>query len=73
MVSSLIIKKKKVEGVVLDKKQKVFAGAVVLTTGTFLNGIIHMGNEKTSAGRVNEKASKELGDFLLSLSLLWKD
>ena len=28
-----------------------------------------MGNEKTSAGRVNEKASKELGDFLLSLSL----
>ena len=69
MVSSLIIKKKKVEGVVLEKKQKIFAGAVVLTTGTFLNGIIHMGNEKTSAGRVNEKASKELGDFLLSLSL----
>ena len=43
MVSSLIIKKKKAEGVVLEKKQKIFAGAVVLTTGTFLNGIIHMG------------------------------
>ena len=71
MVSSLIIKKKKVEGVVLEKKQKIFAGAVVLTTGTFLNGIIHMGNEKTSAGRVNEKASKELGDFLLSLKLAY--
>ena len=30
-----------------------------------------MGNEKTSAGRVNEKASKELGDFLLSLKLAY--
>ena len=69
MVSSLIIKKNKVEAVVLEKKHIIFAGAVVLTTGTFLNGVIHMGNEKTSAGRVNEKASKELGDFLLSLNL----
>ena len=32
-----------------------------------------MGNEKTSAGRVNEKASKELGDFLLSLNLPMQD
>ena len=55
----------------LDKKQKIFAGAVVLTTGTFLNGIIHMGNEKTSAGRVNEKASKELGDFFIVAKLAY--
>ena len=42
---------------------------MVLTTGTFLNGVIHMGNKKVSTGRVNEKASNELGDFLLSLNL----
>ena len=69
MVSSLIIKKRKSGGGSVRKKHKIFSGAVILTTGTFLNGIIHMGNEKTSAGRVNEKASKELGDFLLSLRL----
>ena len=69
MVSSLIIKNNKVEAVVLEKKDVIYAGAVVLTTGTFLNGVIHMGNKKVSAGRVNEKASNELGDFLLSLNL----
>ena len=42
MVSELLIKNKKIEGVVIDKKEKVLAGAVILTTGTFLNGTIHM-------------------------------
>ena len=45
------------------------AGAVILTTGTFLNGVIHMGDKKISAGRVNEKASNDLGKFLYSLKL----
>ncbi len=69
MVSSLIIKKNKIEGVVLDKKEIVLAGAVILTTGTFLNGVIHMGDTRLSAGRVNEKASNDLGEFLISLKL----
>ncbi len=69
MVSSLIIKKSKVEGVFLERKDKIFAGAVILTTGTFLNGIIHMGDTRVSAGRVNEKASNDLGRFLVSLKL----
>ncbi len=69
MVSSLVVNKNKVEAVILEKKETIFAGAVILTTGTFLNGVIHMGDKKISAGRVNEKASNELGDFLSSLKL----
>ena len=69
MVSSLLIKKNKVEGVILDKKDKIKGGAVILTTGTFLNGVIHIGNKKLSAGRVNEKASNDLGNYLTSLKL----
>ncbi|MBV68797.1 MAG: tRNA uridine-5-carboxymethylaminomethyl(34) synthesis enzyme MnmG [Pelagibacterales bacterium] len=69
MVSSLVIKNNKIEAVVLEKKEKIYAGAVVLTTGTFLNGVIHMGDKKISAGRVNEKASNDLGNFLYSLKL----
>ena len=55
MVSSLIIKNNKVDAVVLEKKDVIYAGAVVLTTGTFLNGVIHMGDKKVSAGRVMKK------------------
>ncbi len=43
--------------------------SVVLTTGTFLNGIIHIGSKKISAGRINENSSVGLGAFLKSLSL----
>jgi tRNA uridine 5-carboxymethylaminomethyl modification enzyme len=40
--------------------QSIAAGAVVLTTGTFLRGLIHIGERKIQAGRVNEKASMAL-------------
>ena len=69
MVSELLIKNKKIEGVIIDKKEKVLAGAVILTTGTFLNGTIHIGNKRVSAGRINENASNDLGKFLTSLKL----
>ena len=69
MVSSLVINKNKIEAVILEKKETVYAGAVILTTGTFLNGVIHVGDTKISAGRVNEKASNDLGDYLYSLKL----
>ena len=69
VVTKLLIKNSKLEGVELDKTTLLTTKAVVLTTGTFLNGIIHMGGKRLSAGRINEKASNELGRFLSSLNL----
>ncbi|MGV8937641.1 MAG: tRNA uridine-5-carboxymethylaminomethyl(34) synthesis enzyme MnmG [Allorhizobium sp.] len=44
-------------GVILGDGRTIHAGAVVVTTGTFLRGIIHIGNEMTSAGRMGEAPS----------------
>lgn len=46
-----------------------YAGAVVLTTGTFLNGIIHRGAERIAAGRVGEKPAIGLSERLYALDL----
>jgi tRNA uridine 5-carboxymethylaminomethyl modification enzyme len=53
-----------VRGVVLDNGKTIKAGAVVLTTGTFLRGLIHRGKDKIPAGRVGEKPSIGLADTL---------
>ena len=68
IVESIKINKGVCEGVVLNSGEHIASKSVVLTTGTFLNGIIHIGNKKISAGRINEKASVGLGMFLKSLS-----
>nr|WP_029010837.1 tRNA uridine-5-carboxymethylaminomethyl(34) synthesis enzyme MnmG [Azospirillum halopraeferens] len=47
----------RVSGVVTAAGEAIAAGAVVLTTGTFLRGVIHIGNETVSAGRVGEAPS----------------
>jgi len=59
----------RVLGVVLANGQKYAAGAVVLTTGTFLRGLIHIGTEKTPAGRMGEQPSVGLSDTLSRLGL----
>ncbi|MFM7558175.1 MAG: tRNA uridine-5-carboxymethylaminomethyl(34) synthesis enzyme MnmG [Alphaproteobacteria bacterium] len=56
-VEDLVIDNNKISGVVLDDKSMVNAKSVVLTTGTFLRGVIHIGNSQTSAGRVGEEPS----------------
>jgi tRNA uridine 5-carboxymethylaminomethyl modification enzyme len=50
-VEDLLIADKRVAGVVTASGETIRAGAVVLTTGTFLNGLIHMGETKIPAGR----------------------
>ena len=53
-VEDLIVEKGRVVGVLLGDGRVLPAGAVVLTTGTFLNGLIHMGEQKIPAGRAGE-------------------
>mgnify|MGYP001435050796 CR=1 FL=1 len=59
-VKSLNFELDKIKGIEIDTGEKVDAKTVVLTAGTFLDGIIHMGDKTFSAGRAGDKASVEL-------------
>lgn len=65
-VVDLIINNNQVAGVVFADGSEALAGAVILTTGTFLRGLIHIGEEKTPAGRAGEAPALGLSDRLLS-------
>ncbi len=54
----------RVRGVVLGTGETVRSGAVVLTTGTFLKGLIHIGEERIPAGRIGEAPAVALADSL---------
>jgi len=56
-VEDIEIKDGRVCGVVLDDGKKISAPSVILTTGTFLRGVIHIGDQQTPAGRVGETPS----------------
>jgi len=62
----------RVLGVSLRDGRTVTADAVVITTGTFLNGLAHVGEQRISCGRSGEAPSNLLGDQLRSLGLAWK-
>src|SRR5258708_4597539 len=68
MVSSLIIKENKVCGVITGLGHEIEARAVVVTSGTFLNGVIHIGEKRFGGGRVAEKAATGITERLVSLS-----
>jgi tRNA uridine 5-carboxymethylaminomethyl modification enzyme len=67
MVNSLIVKDNRVCGVVTGLGHTVLAGAVVITSGTFLNGVIHIGEKRFGGGRVAEKAATGITEQLVSL------
>jgi tRNA uridine 5-carboxymethylaminomethyl modification enzyme len=60
---------RRARGIRLRDGRIVFAGAVVITTGTFLNGLIHCGEERYPAGRSGEPPSVLLGESLKRLGL----
>ncbi|WP_455474142.1 tRNA uridine-5-carboxymethylaminomethyl(34) synthesis enzyme MnmG [Bartonella sp. B30(2025)] len=62
----LIVKDNHVSGVILNKQGILFSGAVVLATGTFLNGFIHIGDKTWSAGRMGDQSSVQLAEHLKS-------
>lgn len=53
----LLVRNGRVEGLLLTDGRQLAAGAVVLTTGTFLSGLIHIGERKIPAGRMGERPS----------------
>lgn len=61
----------RVAGIELEDGERIGARTVVVTTGTFLNGLIHVGRERRAAGRAGEPASRALGESLKGLGLRW--
>lgn len=66
-VTGLIVSRGTVEGVVTAMGQKIYAKAVVLTNGTFLNGLIHVGEKQFGGGRMGEKGATGITEQLVSL------
>ena len=60
-----------VRGLALEDGEEIRARSVVITTGTFLNGLIHVGPEQTPAGRVGEPPSRDLAESLKALGFEW--
>jgi tRNA uridine 5-carboxymethylaminomethyl modification enzyme len=67
MVQGLLIKDGRCNGVITGLGHEIKANAVVLTNGTFLNGIIHIGEKNFGGGRVAEKAATGITEQLVSL------
>lgn len=67
-VTELILDKKSIKGVRIGEKE-IFAPSVVITTGTFLNGVIHVGHKKMAAGRVHETPSILLAQQIKQIGL----
>lgn len=63
-VVDLVVQESRIKGVELEDGRKFLSAAVVVATGTFLNGLIHTGRRTYSAGRAGEPASIELAEAL---------
>ncbi len=67
MVSELLVKDNRVVGVKVGMGIEFTAKAVILTNGTFLNGIIHIGQKQFGGGRIGEKSASGLTEQLINL------
>ena len=76
-VGRLTLRRDRVTGVELETTaggtggERLDARAVVVTTGTFLNGLVHVGAKRTPAGRAGEPPSRHLAESLKALGLPW--
>ncbi len=68
-VEGLIIEDSRVNGVILSDNHNIRASAVVLTTGTFLNGMMFTGHQTTEGGRVGDAACKGITPYLKQAGL----
>lgn len=67
MVKGLLVKDGRCHGVITGLGHQIEAGAVVLTNGTFLNGLIHIGEKQFGGGRMAEKAASGITEQLVEL------
>jgi tRNA uridine 5-carboxymethylaminomethyl modification enzyme len=67
MVRQLIVKDGRCLGVITGLGHEIKSKAVVVTSGTFLNGVIHIGEKKLGGGRISEKAATGITEQLISL------
>jgi tRNA uridine 5-carboxymethylaminomethyl modification enzyme len=65
----LVIQGGACSGVITVSRETISANAVIITTGTFLNGLIHIGDKTISAGRINERPSIGLSEYLVDHGL----
>jgi tRNA uridine 5-carboxymethylaminomethyl modification enzyme len=70
-VAEILIEGGRVQGVRLRDGREVRSGAVIVTTGTFLNGLAHVGEERYACGRNGEAPANVLGNQLRNLGLQW--
>ena len=68
-VADLLVENKLVIGIRLTDGSEILSKSVVLTTGTFLGGIIHLGSERMQAGRIGEAPSNALAQRLRGIGL----
>ena len=68
-VEGLIIEDSAIKGVITADNEKIYAKAVVLTTGTFLNGIMFTGHQTTIGGRVNDVSCQGITSYLKQAGL----
>ncbi|UCH10215.1 MAG: tRNA uridine-5-carboxymethylaminomethyl(34) synthesis enzyme MnmG [Fidelibacterota bacterium] len=66
-VTAIKVKNSRIEGVIVNREQFIQAQAVILTCGTFLNGLIHIGDRKFRAGRMGERHSEGITESLQAL------
>lgn len=68
-VKELLINEKQIEGLKLADGSEIKAKAVIITAGTFMRGVLHIGHKRIDGGRVGEKPSIGLSDQLRSLGV----
>ena len=70
-VGRLLLERDQIAGVEMEEGGSVRCASLVITTGTFLNGLIHIGAEQHAAGRAGEPPSRELSESLKSLGFVY--
>ena len=70
-VTSFVFEKNKIKSIILASGKEIKFKKIILTTGTFLNGVIHIGSKMTPAGRFGEAPTSGLSEQLQKFSLMF--